>query len=86
MDQIRWRITTVAFYHLKEDLQRHYGHVQDKLADIVFRSGLIDDTKDKISRDLIRWAQAEERYEALVEKLGGMSCLILLPSDISSYT
>ena len=74
----------MAFNELKTKLGRKTlrSRSEDEFINIIIRSGMIDETLDKIKSNCVAWANAGGRYRKIAHDLGGKGVLMLLPEDI----
>ncbi|KAF7863806.1 hypothetical protein EAF04_006771 [Stromatinia cepivora] len=93
IESVRWRFLLVAFYELREDVNKTYFHsknyvrseVQDEFISIICQSDMIKDTYENIKKNYVAWAKGGERYHVLIEELGGRGTLLLLPDDTQPH-
>jgi hypothetical protein len=82
IDEIRWRISTVALYRIRNQISdRRSLSRDDKQIFIRFLTQL--GVPLEYQTDAVKWANIGKRYDSLASDLGGLGCLAALPSDIT---
>ncbi|KAE8155281.1 hypothetical protein BDV25DRAFT_135028 [Aspergillus avenaceus] len=81
---IRLRLFYVFFNRLKQKIQPQgfWNDAVTYLAQIICRSGLVNDSMKVIQDKVTTWVERGGRYELLANDLGGLGSLLVLPEDV----